>query len=208
MNPREQNDETRERILDAAEGLFRRLSFPGMRMAHLSEHMGLSRKTLYNHFPGGKRALWKSCVERRIRFFSACLFDIANDTDRDYLERGRGILDIGREAMAVFYGPDGMVRFGEESDYFLPEVRSRIVGVLSRFFDEGKRRGFIRADLPVRSLSLVLVALIADWGKRDLSLDDGEVDTLPEFVERVMFDGILTEEGRLRIPEIIGGSAS
>jgi AcrR family transcriptional regulator len=199
-------DETRERILDSAEGLFGRLSFSGMRMRLLSEHMGLSRKTLYNHFPGGKREIWKRCIERRILEYSTRLFSIVDDTKRDYVDRGRDILGIGRDAMAVFYGPGGLVNSGEEGDFVLPEVRGRLVEALTRFFDEGRERGFLRRDLPVRSLSLVLVTLISNWWKHDSSLGEGEVDTLPEFVERVMFEGILSEEGRRRAPEIVGGS--
>ncbi len=193
-------DETRERILNAAEGLISRLSFHGMRMEHLSEYIGLSRKTLYNHFPGGKRDIWKHCVERRVCHYSSLLFDIAEDTKRDYVERGMEIMDIGREAMEVFYGPRGMVRSMEEGEYLFPQVQQRFVDVFSRFFSEGRERGFLRADLPVRSLSLVIVGLIVNWWKKDSYLGDGEVASLPEFVERVMFEGILSKEGRRRIP--------
>jgi AcrR family transcriptional regulator len=204
----DKQEETRERILDSAEGLIGRLSFPGMSMRALSEHMGVSRKTLYNHFPGGKREIWKGCIERKILEYSSRLLRIVEDTGRDYVERGRDLLDIGREAMAVFYGPGGLTNTGEEERYVIPEVRSRLVEALSHFFDEGRNRGFIRKDLPVLSLSLVLVTLISDWGMRDSCLGEGEVDTLPEFVERVMFDGILSEEGRKRAPEIVGGGKS
>ncbi len=200
-----QNQQTRERILDAADRLFRQFSYQGLRMKTLADHMGLSRKTLYNHFPGGKRDIWKSCIERQMRDFAARLFLIVDDTDRDYVERGGAILDIGREVVELSYGPEGMILSGEDQEFFFSELKSRYVEAFTCFFGEGIRKGLLRKDLPIRSLSEVMVTLIVVWGRRDSTLMEGEVKSLSEFVETVMFTGILSEEGRRQSHRLVRG---
>lgn len=205
MNINEKQTRTRDRIIEAAEMLFHQYSYQGLRMNDISTHLGLSRKTLYNHFPEGKRGLWQSCVERQMRDFAVRLFSIVNDSSGDYVERGGAILDIGRDAMKVFYGPGGLISSGEDEDLIFPELKAKYVEALSGFFNEGKVNGILRDDLPIRSLSEVLMALLKAWGQRDTTLNDGELKSLPEFVEKVLFNGILTDEGRRQSVRISGG---
>jgi len=187
---------TRERILDAAKRLIRQYSYPGLRMQRLSDQLGLSRKTLYNHFPGGKRDIWRCCVEREMLEFASRLSLIVEDRETDYVERGGCILDIGREAVNLFYGTEGLISSGEDKDYLFPEIKSVFVETLTRFLEEGVRIGLLRQNLPVRSLSEVFMALIRAWGQPESTLGEGEVKSFPEFVETVMFTGMLTDEGK------------
>lgn len=205
MTTTKRNQQTRERILVSADRLFRQFSYLGLRMKILADHMGLSRKTLYNHFPGGKREIWKSCIERQMREFAARLFLIVDDTDGDYVERGGDILKIGREVVAIFYGPEGLISSGEDLNLFFSELKPRYVEALTCFFGEGVRKGLLRNDLPIRSLSEVMVTLIVVWGRRDSTLMEGEVKSLSEFVETVMFTGILSEEGRRQSHRLVRG---
>ena len=188
--------DTRIRIINAAEKLFRQFTYAGFRMKHLSDHIGITRKTLYNHFPGGKRDIWRACVERQMRDFAGRLSRIVNDRKTDYVDRGGLILDIGREAVEQFYGPEGLISSGEEHDYFFPELKKSYVMNLTRFFEEGVQNGLLRKNLPVRSLSEVMMSLITAWGQPDSTMMEGELKSLPEFVEMVMFTGMLSDEGR------------
>lgn len=205
MSNIERKKTTAERILDAAERLFRKYSYPGLRMELLSEELGLSRKTLYNHFPEGKREIWTSCIQRRMADFADRLVAIVEDLRGEYVDRGGRILDIGREAVDVFYGPDGLISAGEDRVVFFPEIKTRYIKALTRFFGEGVDKGFLRADLPIRSLSEVLLVLIAAWGQKDSTLALGEVKSLPEFVQKVLFTGILSEAGKLQSVRLVQG---
>lgn len=198
----------RRRILDSAGDLFRQFGYSGLRMNTLSDHMSLSRKTLYNHFPGGKRDLWEQCVEEQMKKFADRLFLIVDDISGDYVERGGLILNIGREAVEIFYGPAGLISSGEDQNIFFPELKKRYVEALTRFFREGIEKGLLRANLPVRSLSEVLIVLIASWGQSGSTLMEGEVDSLPEFVQKVMFTGMLSDEGRRQSVRLTEGESS
>jgi AcrR family transcriptional regulator len=177
-------------------------------MEELSRHMGLSRKTLYNHFPGGKRDIWQSCIESQMKDFAKRLLTIVNDTGGDYVLRGGAILDIGRDAVGAFYGPEGIISSGEDQNLFFPELNTKFVEALTKFFNEGISNGLLRADLPVRTLSEVVITLLKAWGQRGTTLMDGEIKSLPEFVEKVMFTGILTDEGRRQSVRLAGGRGS
>lgn len=193
---RDRKLETTDLILDAAEGLFSHHSFNGLRMGQISDHLGMSRKTLYNHFPGGKREIWQCCIQRRLDGFAGRLFALTGDTRRDFVERGRDILGIGREAMATFYGPAGLIPTTEDERLFFPDLKKKYVEALTAFFEEGTRLGYLRPGLPLRSLAAALIVLISYWHSPEGLLAGGECESLPEFVETVMFDGILSEEGR------------
>ncbi len=191
-----QKNTVKRRILDAAEKLFGEMSFPGLRMEELSSYMGMSRKTLYNHFPGGKREIWHSCVNRQIERFAKKMDEVVNDRNHDYIERGLSLLNLGREAFDVFNGSEGLIRSGEEQELFYPLLRERYVRTFAKFFSEGVELGILNADLPIQSLSEVIISLITAWGRQGSPLQKGESASFPEFVEQVLFTGILSEKGR------------
>jgi hypothetical protein len=137
--------------------------------------------------------------------FADKLVAIVEDINGDYVIRGGRILDIGREAVDVFYGPGGLITAGEDQIEFFPEIKTRYVVALTRFFREGADKGFLRKDLPIRTLSEVLLVLIASWGQKDSTLALGEVKSLPEFVQTVLFTGILSDEGRLQSGRLLEG---
>ena len=191
----QENEPTRERILNAAEALFRRFSYPGTRMEQLSRRIGITRKTLYNHFPGGKREIWDSCVERRHSMFVERINRAVDDTEGDYIRRGRGILDIAREAMEVFFHPGGLLRGADDQERLIPRFSGHYVNALFRFFGEGVRRGLLRENLPIRTLAEVIMAIIAAWGREGSTLGEGELQSAADFVEMVLLTGILSDRG-------------
>ncbi len=101
--------------------------------------------------------------------------------------------------MATFYGQGGLIPTSEDERMFFPDLKMKYVDALTSFFEEGTRRGYIRRGLPLRSLAGSLIVLISHWHSPEGLLLNGECDSLPEFVETVMFDGILSEEGRKNV---------
>ncbi len=58
--------DTRERILDAAEGLFAERGLAGTAVRDIAARVGLSAPSLYNHF-ASKQALYEAVLERGVR---------------------------------------------------------------------------------------------------------------------------------------------
>ena len=193
----------RTRILDHAESLIRRFSFSGLRLADLSRSAGMSRKTLYNHFPGGKREIWLRVIERRRQSFTDRLVGLTEDTGSDYVERARLILDIGKDAMDTFFGPGGLIPSDEDEELFFPDLKNLYMEAIHRFLQEGTRLGFLRSGLPLKSLAGVLVTLISEWHRDSSLMKGGECLLLPEFVEQVILGGILAPRGRRNLHRLV-----
>ena len=189
-------EDTKTRILSAAEALFRQFTYAGTRMEQLSRRIGITRKTLYNHFPGGKREIWQSCVDRLHCAFAERIDRAVDDTGSDYIRRGRSILDIAREVMDAFFRPGGLFRGIEDQERLFSKLSRHYVNALLRFFGEGVSLGLLRKNLPIRTLSEVIIAIIAAWDREGSTLGEGELQSVPDFVERVLFTGILSDNGR------------
>jgi AcrR family transcriptional regulator len=65
--------EAKERILDAAEGLFATKGYDSVTLRDIVSLLGLSHPALYYHFPGGKEELFAEVMERTIRRHGAGL---------------------------------------------------------------------------------------------------------------------------------------
>jgi AcrR family transcriptional regulator len=61
--PERRGEHTRERILDAAEGLFADRGFEGAALRDVASRVGIRTPSLYNHFPS-KEALYAAVLER------------------------------------------------------------------------------------------------------------------------------------------------
>lgn len=59
--------ETRDRILSAAEDLFMRYGFRTITMDEIAKHLGVSKKTIYQHF-ADKEEIVCSCIESHLNF--------------------------------------------------------------------------------------------------------------------------------------------
>lgn len=68
-------EHTRERILDAAEGLFADRGFDGTTLRDVAGRVGIRTPSLYNHFPS-KEALYTAVIERVVEPVLALLSEI------------------------------------------------------------------------------------------------------------------------------------
>lgn len=59
--------DTRERALDAAEALLPRLGYLGVSMDAIAAEVGVTKPSLYYHFPGGKEELFMTLMRRNLR---------------------------------------------------------------------------------------------------------------------------------------------
>jgi len=73
--PERRGEQTRERILDAAEGLFADRGFEGTTLRDVASRVGIRTPSLYNHFPS-KEALYAAVLERVVEPLLALLSEI------------------------------------------------------------------------------------------------------------------------------------
>lgn len=185
------------RILDAAHQLFGKRGFSRVRVDDLADYLGISKKTIYNHFPEGKRSLWEETKNRFVTEQIDRLRRVMRVEGKDFATRGLEAIAVGHESFQAFLGIRGDDPVtSEDRRVFLPGLRSLLCDALADFLVEGIDAGILRGDLPVRSTSLVIIALIESWSDPESGLAGGEVPDVATFIEGILFEGVLSEEGR------------
>lgn len=161
-------DESKRRILDAAESAFARRGFEGARLRDIASEAGVHH-ALVHHYYGDKRGLFKEVLERALATVStAGLESLAGKNDLegsatelvsalyDFLATRRDLLHIIDSA---FRDQDGVAHeitslsLGTLAAPLLLHVRGRIVA--------GQAAGLVRNDLSANELILFGFSLIA-----------------------------------------------
>jgi AcrR family transcriptional regulator len=192
-------DPAAQRIITAARRHFFAHGFRSVTMDDLAEELGMSKKTLYASFPG-KLALLRAVLFDKFRSVESDLDQVTAPVSTDVLAALHGLLacmqrhteeiqppfvrDIRREAPEVFKTVEDQRR----------KIIQRYFG---KIFEEGRRAGIIRKDIPARLMIEMLVGVteaimnppkMAELG---LTPQTGYVS-----VVTVILEGLLTEKGR------------
>jgi AcrR family transcriptional regulator len=187
------------RIVAAARNHFFAHGFRSVTMDDLAEELGMSKKTLYAAFPS-KLDLLHTVLLEKFRHVEADLDQVMSAVSADV----RGALD---QLLACMQRHAGEIQapFVRDIRREAPEVfktiedqRRRIIQrYFGKIFEEGRRAGIIRKDLPARLMIEMLVGVteaimnppkMAELG---LTPRTGYLS-----VVSVMLEGLLTEKGR------------
>lgn len=190
------------RILEGARRHFFAHGFRGVTMGALATELGMSKKTLYAHYPS-KKALLEAVVADKLADVEADLASVVDRGEPDLAGRLHELLacvrghteevsaswvrDVGRDAPALFR----RVR----------EARRRLIREhFGRLLEEGRRSALIRSDLPLEfQIELLLGATDAIVNPAKLT----ELGMIPREglsgVITVFLEGLLTEKGRFRV---------
>ena len=189
----------RQRIIGAAREHFLAHGFHRVTMDDLAEGLGMSKKTLYAHFPSKTALLEAMLLDKFQRaqdemeaITSECSADFASGLHRllacvqRHTEEIRPpfVRDIQREAPELFKVVQGRRR----------EIIQRYFGKL---LGEGRREGLIRKDIPVHLLiEILLGAVEAIMNPPRLA----ELELSPQSgftaIISVILEGALTSEGK------------
>jgi AcrR family transcriptional regulator len=155
-------DFRRQRIVEAARAHFFSHGFRSVTMDDLAEELGISKKTLYAHFPGkmelleavladkfgGVEAKLNEITRAHPHNFSAALHELLTNTQRELDEiKPPFVRDMRQKAPHVF-----------------KVVERRRAALIERFFGrlfiEGQRTGMVRKDVPAKFMIEILLAMV------------------------------------------------
>jgi AcrR family transcriptional regulator len=192
-------DPNRERIVDAARVHFFSHGFRSVTMDDLAEELGISKKTLYAHFPGkfdlleavladkfaGVEAMLKKVGHARLHDFPATLRELLAGTQRELDEiKPPFVRDMRQKAPDVF-------RVVERRRAAL------IQRYFGKFFVEGQRAGMVRKDVPAKLIIEILLALVQSIMNPPKM---EELGMMPKEgftgILKVILEGALTSKGR------------
>jgi AcrR family transcriptional regulator len=190
---------TRHRIVQATRAHFFSHGFRSVTMDDLAEELGISKKTLYTHFPG-KIALLEAVLADKFAGVSATLEKITREHPHDFPAALHELLANTQRELDEIKPP--FVRdIRQKAPHVFNKVECRRAELIDRFFGklfvEGQRTGMVRKDLPARLLIEILLgsvqAIVNPAKVEELGLTP---QTAFASVVKVILDGVITRKGR------------
>jgi len=189
----------RQRIVEAARAHFFSHGFRSVTMNDLAGELGISKKTLYAHFPGKSdlldavltakfadvEAMFKQATHTQSRDFAATLKELLAGTQRELAEiKPPFVRDMRQKAPQLFKRIERR-RATLIQQYF------------GKFFVEGQRTGMVRKDVPAKLIIEILLALVqsivnpAKIEELGIMPNEGFAGIL-----KIVLEGALTAKGR------------
>ncbi len=197
--PNRDSGPTRQRIVDAARAHFFNHGFRSVTMDDLADELGISKKTLYAHFPGkfdlldavlaDKFAAVESMLKRVTRTrpadFAATLSELLAGMQRELDEiKPPFVRDMRQKAPRLFRS--------------LEARRATLIErYFGKFFTQGQRTGMVRKDVPARLIIEILLAVVqgimnpAKMEELGMTPREGFAGIL-----KIVLEGALTAKGR------------
>ncbi|MBI5806180.1 TetR/AcrR family transcriptional regulator [candidate division TA06 bacterium] len=194
-------DPVRERIIANAEALFFARGFSGVTMDRMAAELGISKKTLYQHF-ASKHQLLYAVVSRMMAESESVIKALTEDPMLDYFQRmallvehiSRRTSKISRDFMQDLQksAPD----MWEEINEFRRRKIYHNFGLLVR---KGIRAGLIRPevdpDLVTQMYAVLVQQMINPQALIHSSYSPGQ---LMKAIVELVFAGAMTEKGRIK----------
>jgi AcrR family transcriptional regulator len=192
-------DGIRQRIVDAASVHFFSHGFRSVTMDDLAAEMGVSKKTLYAHFPS-KIALLEAVLANKFARLEAKLKEIARAHPHDFPTALHELLGNAQRELDEIKPP--FVRdMRQKAPQVFKVVERRRAELIERFFGklfvEGQRTGMVRNDLPAKLLIEILLGAVRE------TVNPAKVEELgltPKTafasVVKVILEGVITKKGR------------
>lgn len=194
-----------QKIIPAARRHFFTHGLRTVTMDDLARDLGMSKKTLYANFPS-KETLLRAVLLDKFRSVEIDLSQASAESGTDVLAGLQRLLACVQRHTEEIQAP--FVRdIRREAPEMFQLVQTRRRDVIQRhfgkLFDEGRRAGVVRKDIPTRlMIEIILGATEAIMNPSKMA----ELDLTPKtgFVSiiTVILEGVLTAKGRKKGPQI------
>ena len=194
-----QSDFNRQRIVDAARVHFFSHGFRSVTMDDLAEELGISKKTLYAHFPG-KIELLEAVLADKFAGVEAKLKEVARAHPQDFPATLHALLANTQRELDEIKPP--FVRdMRQKAPHVFKVVERRRAALIEhsfgRLFIEGQRAGMVRKDVPARLIIEILLAMVqAIMNPPKME----ELGMMPKEgftgILKIVLEGALTTKGR------------
>jgi AcrR family transcriptional regulator len=196
---RRPDDPAVARILRQARAHFFVHGYCACTMDDLAAELGMSKKTLYVHFPG-KEAIMRALIEQLGQEVRADAEALLANRQLGFAEKLRGFAEgmVQRLALLNPRTLRDLQRFAPELHDLTVEIRQKnIPYIFGRFIEEGKLTGKVRDDVDaafaVEFFLQAMLGLVHPGTLDRLGLAPREV--LPRAID-LFFGGLLTPAGR------------
>src|SRR6185369_4066451 len=196
---RRKRDPNRQRIVDAARIHFFSHGFRSVTMDDLAEELGISKKTLYSHFPG-KFDLLEAVLADKFAGVEATLKEVTRAHPDDFPTTLRELLAGTQRELAEIKPPFVRDMRQKAPDVFKLVERRRaalIQRYMGKFFVDGQRLGMVRKDVPAKLIIEILLAIVQSIMNPPKM---EELGMMPKegyaAILKIVLEGALTPKGR------------
>jgi AcrR family transcriptional regulator len=195
----QKRDPNRQRIINAARVHFFSHGFRSVTMDDLAEELGISKKTLYAHFPG-KFDLLEAVLADKFASVEATLRAVTRSHPDDFPATLQELLAGTHRELDEIKPPFVRDMRQKAPDVFKLVERRRaalIQRYFGKFFVEGQRAGMVRKDVPVKLIIEILLAVVQSIMNPPKM---EELGMMPKEgfagILKIVLEGALTAKGR------------
>jgi AcrR family transcriptional regulator len=198
---RQRRDSARQRIVEAARVHFFSHGFRSVTMDDLAQELGISKKTLYAHFPG-KFEMLEAVLADKFADVEATLNEVTRSHPHDFPAALRDLLAGTQRELNEIKPPFVRDMRQKAPDVFKLVERRRaalIQRYIGRFFVAGQRAGMVRKDVPAKLIIEILLAVVQSiinppkMEELGMMPKEGYAGIL-----KIILEGALTAKGRKR----------
>jgi AcrR family transcriptional regulator len=193
------NEFGQQRIVEAARAHFFCHGFRSVTMDELSEELGISKKTLYAHFPG-KIELLEAVLADKFAGVETKLNGIIRAHSHDFSAALHELLaNMQRELDEI--KPPFVRDMRQKAPHVFKVIERRRAALIERFFGklfiEGQRAGMVRKDVPAKLTIEILLAVVQAI-MNPLKMEELGMTPKEGFagILKIILEGALTRRGR------------
>lgn len=195
----EKADAARQRIVQAARAHFFSHGFRSVTMDDLAEELGISKKTLYAHFPG-KIDLLEAVLADKFAGVAATLKGVTRAHPHDFPATLHELL-AGMQRELEEIKPPFVRDMRQKAPQVFKVIERRRAALIERYFGklfiEGQRAGMVRQDVPPKLIIEILLAMVQSI-MNPAKME--ELGMLPKEgfagILKIVLEGALTSKGR------------
>src|ERR1700704_4403675 len=192
-------DPNRQRIVDAARVHFFSHGFRSVTMDDLAEELGISKKTLYAHFPG-KFDLLEAVLADKLAGVETMLKEVTRAQPHDFPASLRE-LRAGTKRKLDEIKPPFVRDMRQKAPQVFQVIERRRAALFQRYFGNlllaGQRAGMVRRDVPANLIIEILLAMVQSIMNPPKM---EELGMMPKEgfsgILKIILEGALTAKGR------------
>ena len=196
---RRRHDSARQRIVEAVRVHFFNHGFRSVTMDDLAQELGISKKTLYAHFPG-KFDLLEAVLADKFADVEATLNEVTRAHPHDFPAALRDLL-AGTQRELNEIKPPFVRDMRQKAPDVFKLVEDRRAALIQRyfgkFFVDGQRAGMVRKDVPAKLIIEILLAMVQSIMNPPKM---EELGMMPKEgytgILKIVLEGALTAKGR------------
>lgn len=196
--------DVKKRIMAKAEEMFTEFGYSRVTVDEIAAGLGISKKTLYKHF-SGKEQILKEVIENRKCTNMSYITEIINNETMEFSEKLQRLMEYLKEMSKTMHSPlisDLVKNYPDIYNDIQNFKREKAIHQVEKLMLQGANEGVFRKDINLEVFMMIFVASIREATTpsvlSNLPQSPGQVFNT---ILKVIFEGLLTEEGRIVVRE-------